>query len=69
MSYVHPCNNGNLEDETRKSSGALFRSDSFFVVWAIHVVITSVHTVPYGERAVKGRENVRVKDRKHSVNF
>lgn len=45
MSYVHPCNHGNLEDVTRESSGALFRSDSFFVVWAIHVVITSVRTV------------------------
>lgn len=58
MAYVLLHDYGNLEDKMRKSSGALFRSDSFFVVGAIHVVITSIHAAPQGERR-GGRERKR----------
>ncbi|CAB1423493.1 unnamed protein product [Pleuronectes platessa] len=59
MAHVQTHDYGNVADKTCKSSGALFTSDSLFAARGIHVIITSIHTVPQGQDRHGGTERQR----------
>ena len=64
MAYVQLHDYGNLEDKTLKRSTALFSFDSSFMLRAIHVVITSIHIVPKGQRQ---RQRHRERERRRDI--